>query len=308
MGDLVEPPSQGLETTLGYAETVGRLPDGGRNRVSLLDCRGGVVRHSWQGVDAATGFIALLCISGSIEIRVCGQSASVMPGDVLIREVSRSGNIEIEDALVAYARIDEDVLDAVYGRQGLPEFAILRGALAQAASAMLHQVVGAEPARNWRGDFAASVVLGLGQIDPLSKQARLMAVRDAIDAQLADRSLDGETIARATLLSRSTLYRLLEPFGGIGRCISRRRLAMLRTLLADPNSGEGPQSREGLAELAERVGFASASHVSRLFLDKYGLRPGEFRKAMRADDPAPYATMCFQLWRPDFATAAAFGR
>ena len=82
---------------------------------------------------------------------------------------------------------------------------------------------------------------------------------------------------------------------------------MLRTLLADPNSGKSLKSREGLMELAECVGFASASHVSRLFLEKYGLRPGEFRKAMRADDPAPYATMCFQLWRPDFATAAASG-
>ena len=120
-------------------------------------------------------------------------------------------------------------------------------------------------------------------------------MRDAIDCHLADRSLDGETIARATALSRSTLYRLLEPFGGIARCIMRRRLALLHTLLA------APKSVEALSELAERVGLASASHASHAFLRRFGLRPGAFRTATNTADPAPYAAICLRLWEAEFA-------
>lgn len=72
-----------------------------------------------------------------------------------------------------------------------------------------------------------------------------------------------------------------------------RRLDQLWHLLASP------QTSGSLSELAERVGFASASHLSHAFLQQYGLRPGEFRKAFLHSDPAPYATMWLRLWEAD---------
>ena len=77
----------------------------------------------------------------------------------------------------------------------------------------------ARPARSYRGELAAILNSGLERRDggPRSRPRamRLEAVREAIDLRLAARSLDAEVIARATHLSRSTLYRLLEPFGGL---------------------------------------------------------------------------------------------
>lgn len=63
-----------------------------------------------------------------------------------------------------------------------------------------------------------------GQNRSLRSAKRLEAVCDAIDSRLADRSLDGAAIARASHMPRSTLYRLLAPFGGVGRFVIRRRL------------------------------------------------------------------------------------
>ncbi len=104
---------------------------------------------------------------------------------------------------------------------------------------------------------------------------RIKVVCEVIDRCLADRSLDGESLARATHLSRSTLYRLVAPFGGVGSFIIRRRLEAARDVLA------AHDHRDTLSELAEQVGFASASHLSRAFLDHFGMRPGEFRTAAR---------------------------
>jgi AraC-like DNA-binding protein len=96
-----------------------------------------------------------------------------------------------------------------------------------------------------------------------------------VDQRLADRSLDSQSLAHATYLSRSTLYRLLAPFGGVGPFIIRRRLEAARAILI----AGGPGTT--LSELADQVGFASASHLSRAFLDHFGERPGEFRKTAR---------------------------
>lgn len=123
----------------------------------------------------------------------------------------------------------------------------------------------------------------------------MAVVCQVIDSRLAERSLDGGALSRAAHLSRSTLYRLLAPFGGIGPFIIRRRLEAVRQILATPGH------RETLSELAERVGFASASHLSRAFLTQFGMRPGAFRRASRGAKVSPQEALRLRLLTSDFS-------
>ena len=68
-----------------------------------------------------------------------------------------------------------------------------------------------------------------------------------------------------------------EPSGGVARYIRTRRLAQLRTLLAQPDEGGR------IADLAYRCGFSSESDCSRAFKVAYGLSPSEFRRLGREE-------------------------
>ena len=269
----------------------------------MLDFRGhrASYRHAPRQAACAgsTDFAAILCVSGKVEVCVGGAAVGLSPGEISLHDLLDPGEIGFDDAWVVAARIERRVIEAAYGSTEPLDRAILRPVSAQPMSALLwRNLHAARPAHSYRGELAVILNFGLERRDggprSLPRAMRLQAVRAAIDQCLADRSLDAEAVVRATHLSRSTLYRLLEPFGGIGRFVIGRRLDALWHLLASP------QTAGSLSELAERVGFASASHLSRAFLQQYGLRPGEFRKAFLHSDPAPFATMCLRLWEADF--------
>lgn len=103
-----------------------------------------------------------------------------------------------------------------------------------------------------------------------------LAARRYIDANLATPLTPG-TICRTLRCSRSTLYRVFAPLGGIAAYIRDRRLDAACALLCD---GAGPHR---LAEVAERVGFADTAGFARAFRKRFGLPPGQIRR--RADPP-----------------------
>lgn len=85
--------------------------------------------------------------------------------------------------------------------------------------------------------------------------------------------------ARLSLLggiSRSTLYRLFEPLGGVARYIHRERLDRAHRMLSDP------EERRGIAEIAEANGFFEPSTFSRAFRREFGATPREIRLAALA--------------------------
>jgi AraC-like DNA-binding protein len=124
---------------------------------------------------------------------------------------------------------------------------------------------------------------------PQAEAVQRRRLRRMIRERLAAATLTPERLSRAAGISRSTLYRLFEPLGGVAAAIQAERLAEARRLLEDP------REHRGIRAIAEAVGFFDASVFSRAFRRAHGASPGEVREAalagrplvLRAPGPAP---------------------
>ena len=105
---------------------------------------------------------------------------------------------------------------------------------------------------------------------------RREAAQRLIDARLTDNDFTVQDIVRDTGISRSSLYRLFEAYGGVQRFIQLRRLQHLRGRLDDRDFDD-----RSLAELAPLSGFSSDAHAGRVFKQAFGISPGAYRAASR---------------------------
>jgi AraC-like DNA-binding protein len=83
-------------------------------------------------------------------------------------------------------------------------------------------------------------------------------------------------------LSRSQLYRLFEPLGGVVHYVQQRRLLQAFHTLVNPAS-----RRLRVSEVAARVGFASNAHFSRAFRLAFGVSPSDARAMALATSASP---------------------
>ena len=105
---------------------------------------------------------------------------------------------------------------------------------------------------------------------PIDAVITTRAIR-AIEARLGDPELTPDQLCRNVGVSRSRLYRIFEPAGGISNYIRRKRLLETRRALADSADGRS------VSNIAESVGFMDPSTYSRMFKREFGLSPKEAR-------------------------------
>lgn len=115
--------------------------------------------------------------------------------------------------------------------------------------------------------------------DALVAAGQLARLRRLIRDNLASASLGPQRLCRLARISRSQLYRLFEPFGGVARYIQQERLRAVYRRLADPLCDHA------ISPIAEACGFFDASTFSRAFRKEFGCTPGEVRAAARAGQP-----------------------
>jgi len=113
--------------------------------------------------------------------------------------------------------------------------------------------------------------------DPAAAQGPLDAmsvarITQVIMDRLGDRDLTPEKLCRAVGVSRSRLYRIFEPAGGVSNYIRRRRLLKTRDALTDPSD------KRTIAGIAEEWNFSDASTYSRMFKLEFGMSPTEARE------------------------------
>lgn len=99
----------------------------------------------------------------------------------------------------------------------------------------------------------------------------LERARVLIGRKLLDRDLTPESIYKELHVSRSRLYRIFEPTGGIYAYIRRQRLLRVRDALSD-NTDMRP-----VGQIAEHWGFVDPSGFSRSFKHEFGMSPKEAR-------------------------------
>lgn len=102
----------------------------------------------------------------------------------------------------------------------------------------------------------------------------LQRAKKQIDAHLHQPEWSAQDLAAELRLSRSTLYRVFEPYGGVAECIRERRLARAHILLADRNE---PRT---VGDIALACGFQNDTSFSRAFRRAFGYAPSEAREAV----------------------------
>jgi AraC-like DNA-binding protein len=128
--------------------------------------------------------------------------------------------------------------------------------------------------------------------------ALIFRARDIINRLLRREDLGPDLIAAELGISRSRLYRLFKPYGGV---MDRVREQRLRRALGELVSVEGQCYQIG--EIAFRWGFSSPNQFSRAFKDRFGCSPREARsqglvqrRKTNPDEASAYGDRKYEAW------------
>lgn len=111
--------------------------------------------------------------------------------------------------------------------------------------------------------------------EQLAGVALMERARRYVQRNLNSAELTSDGMSRALGISRTRLYQLFEPSGGVNHYIQRRRLLAAHAALSDPD-----ETRR-IIDIAEGVGFSSAANFSRAFTNEFGYSPREARNAFK---------------------------
>ena len=113
-----------------------------------------------------------------------------------------------------------------------------------------------------------------------------------IQSRLYDPTLGAMTLSRTLGVSRSRLYRLFEPYGGVIHYIQRRRLLGAHAALADANDDRR------IIDIAEELCFSDGTEFSRAFKREFGCSPTDVRSGRSAAFPSR-PTADLQAYAPE---------
>lgn len=206
------------------------------------------------------------------------------PGEVMLFDMTRPQRTRADDARFVTVSMARDLVERVAPdarrHHGQPLPASVSGLLGDLMTSLARRAATLPPEASTGAARALAELLGsaLGQVEPVGDAAaaamsdlRLERAMASIEQRLSDPRLDAASVAAAAGLSRSALYRLFEPMGGVAQCIIARRVASLATALRNPDE------TRSVATLTYEHGFSSESHCSRAFRAVHGLPPGRFR-------------------------------
>lgn len=111
---------------------------------------------------------------------------------------------------------------------------------------------------------------------PLEK-VLLISGQQFVEQRLDDPNLSPEMVRQHLGVSRSQLYKVFEPTGGVSAFIQRRRLDQAFDVILQDRA-----EQLTLGEVGYRHGFRSDAHFSRAFSARFGVTPGRLRKVGEA--------------------------
>lgn len=232
--------------------------------------------------DGFTHFTLQLVLSGRMRIELATGAREVRPGEIAVFDLTRPQRTLAFDARILTFSVPRDIVEhATIHAMGLhgtvldtAQGALLADVMVSIVKRRLAETT-SDPAGVVRV-LQAGLALALRReddgLDKADTVEILERVRLVVEAHLGRRDLTPAIVAHLSGVSRTQLYALFKPMGGVSRYIQDRRVARLRASLL--HAGGRATSIE---QLAFQAGFASGSHASRLFTQTYGTTPGRFR-------------------------------
>jgi AraC-like DNA-binding protein len=247
--------------------------------------------------DSVDHWVIRLALSGRSRFRSGATSVVAEPSSLLLFSLGEPFDGDRSDSDWVSLYIPRDGFPELSAGLGLVGPGLLRspgaGLLADYIASLQRRLPGMTASQGpmlieaTRSMVAACLLTGLDRRIATPRDlatAQLERVRGIIRQNIASPSLAPRKICRLAGISRSQLYRLFEPHGGVARYVRGMRLRMAHAMLADP-----ALSRLAIGAVAERTGFYDASAFSRVFQLEFGYAPREARAAARSGVP-PRAT------------------
>jgi len=215
-------------------------------------------------------------------VRVVDEDTSVQlaTGEPFLLDMGRPASLEFGAGTVVQAFVPRDMLDELLS--GPRDLHMLRlvGASAMVLAEHLRSLTTCLPEMtDTQAPHAVTATLhmvaaALASTPELPRVARPQIdsplLRQAcryIELHLSEVALSASDVCAAMKVSRATLYRVFESYGGVSSHIRERRLARNREVLCE---GRG---RRSLARIAEDHGLENSAHFSRAFRQQYGHCP-----------------------------------
>ena len=248
-------------------------------------------RHPYDG--GADHLLVQIYLEGGYVGENGLQPVRVEPGDICLLDLAKPLSTQALPSRVLTVVMPRELLQAVAPRLKWTPGAVLR------AGSPMGNILGHHLRTVWEnlrgasvGDSAAinrivaSAVAGafateadrVGTAVGPEGPATLEAIHDYILRHLDSPNLTPGHLCRRFGCSRSQLYRLFMPMGGIASLIRRARLERCRDELMHARAGER------IVDVATRWGFASQSHFCRSFRQAFGMSPGEAAELGRTTD------------------------
>jgi AraC-like DNA-binding protein len=255
------------------------LPDLVVSRAISSGCR--LVRTTATIAARGTDQILVVCYPrGHFDMTAAGRTRRVLAGelafiDLLQEVVIEAPEVDTVGLAIARPQLERHVpaLHLVHG------FVRADDALSRLLRANMESLIANAATMTLadaRGVADSALQLVATCLQPLSRNVldtggnttSLVALKAHIEARLLDAELGQQALLEAFGITRSTLYRMFEPLGGVTAYITRRRLEYAFRRLSDTRTPHEPMS-----QLATRLGFSHPSAFTRAFKDAFGLSP-----------------------------------
>lgn len=223
-----------------------------------------------------------------VRLRLGGDAREVMSpaGAPLLMDLSRPYDMEQGAGRTVQAYMPREVLEELLPNPRELHGTLLQGVTGVVLAELLVSLVkglpnmtvaeAADAAKSAMHLVAASLSAVPDNIDRARPAVQASLLRQAcrfIEIHLKEPEVSVEQACAALKISRATLYRLLEPYGGFANHVRERRLVRMHGLLA------AREQHTSLTRIAEDHGFSSAAQFSRAFRRQFGYSPSEARSA-----------------------------
>ncbi|WAP71021.1 helix-turn-helix domain-containing protein [Jiella pelagia] len=253
--------------------------------------------------DGFEHFTLQLNLSGRLLADLPEGPLEVGPGEIVVFDMTRPQRTRASGAHFLTFSVARDVMEAAslsaFTLHGTLLTGGQAGILADLMRSFVRHRVAEQPDSAGAATrmFREALAMALGAAEASSSPGgdSLARVRLLIEHHLAASELSPVWIARKAGLSRTRLYELFKPIGGIAAYVQARRTARLRALLGRPENG-----MRSVAQLAFQAGFAAESHAIRLYKRRFGETPGHHRRQLQdLQHPLPAAASGFHGWIDD---------